>query len=586
MPSALGRRKLSEDDAQKLVNASKSARARELEALQAYYEGKQYDGKADYFDQNSNTPRLERKPCINYKIVKAAVKSRVDLAMGGNRFPRVLSGGSEDDTTFDDRFGLSPQDSQVLDQFNAKLFDVCGLAPCLRESMRIALAGRSVALVGCLRNGMPYLDPVWPALCEPTFDPQDPCLVVKLEIRYRYIERTRDLLLDPSGESVPFVYEYRRVIDGTNDITYVPKPIWDPLDFELGTQEQTKIAHGFGFCPVLWYARDRVSYAVGSYDGCAVHDGMSTDIDGINHALSSRHLAAMYAGDPMLVASGVSPDETLGTMGRTARPQPLPGQTRTEWDNALYGGGDQQAIRKSPGQLYRITDAQGKMQYVTLPPGALDAVSAHASDVCSRTREGLQYVWIDPEKLTGAGDISGKTLAFVFSAEVNAVNGDREDFGRKCFLPALGLIYRMLLKKDPAQIYVPGIKKVSGILARFLVTFEGGRQAFIAPQLKIKWGDMFEPSDVDQSTRVTNATNARDKGVITLATAVEHVKDVFAIQNTDQYVEQLQKEADEKQKRALQNAQDMAAASGGPTQGAPNAAKPATAAPRGLKAAP
>jgi hypothetical protein len=582
---ALGRRKLSEEDAQKLVNAGRSARAKELQGLQSYYEGTQYDGRPAYLDQASNTPRLERKPCINYKLVKAAVQSRVDLAMGGNRFPVVLSGTSEDDSAFDPRFGLDPKDSETLDAFNGKLIDTCGLAQCLREAMRIALASRSVALIGCMRNGKPYLDPVWPKLCEPTFDPKDPDTVVGLEIRYRYIDRVRDLMLDPSGEPVPIVMEYRRVIDASNDTTYAPKEIWDALDTAPSKAVPVggQIAHGFAFCPVWWFARQRTSYAVGNCDGAAIHDGMFTDIDGINHALSSRHLAALYAGDPMVAASGVDPDESFGTVGRVARSQPLPGQPPNEWDNALYGQTPTQAVRKSPGELWRAKDPQAKFYYVTLPPGALEAVSSHADDVCSKTREGLQYVWIDPEKLTGSGDISGKTLAFVFSNEVNAVNGDREDFGRKCLLPALCMVYRMLLAKDPAGIYVPGIAKALPILQKFLVTFDGGRQAIIAPQLRLKWGAMFEPSDVDESTRVSTAIQAKKEGVITTATAVEHVKDVFEIGNTDQYVDQLQKEAAQKQQDAMANAAAMATATASPVA-TPGAAKPPLPA-RGLKQA-
>jgi hypothetical protein len=587
--TASRRRKLTESEADKLVVAGKTPRACELERLQAYYEGTQDDGKPPYLDVNGDTPRLERKPCINYKIVKAAVRSRVALAMGGTRFPVILSQSSEDDSKFDPRFGLDQKSSETLDQFNAKLFDVCGLAACLREAMRIALASRSVALIGCMRRGMPYIDTVWPAICTPTFDPNDPDTVVSLEIRFRFKEYWRDAQLT-SMQWAPLVKEYRRVIDAKTDTTFVAKEVWDIEDVDPSQTADTVIAHGFGFCPVAWYARGKTSYAVGSYDGAAIHDGMFTDVDGINHALSSRHLAAMYTGDPVRVATGVSQADPMGTLARTARSPAIPGQPKTEWDNALYGSNGKQAIRIGPGELLRVEDPSAKVQILTLPPGALEAVSAHAADVCSKTRENLQYVWLDPEQLTGAGDVSGKTLAFIFATEVNAVNEDRDNFGRRCLLPSLGLVYRMMLAKDPAELYVPGIAKAVPVLQKFLVKFDGGQQAFIAPQLKIKWGAMFEPSDVDEATRAATATSALTAGIITKKSAVEHVKDVFEIGNTDQYVDALDKEADDKAAKAVDQAQKMASVTGPPKPGAagaskpaPNAAKPAALAPLGLQ---
>jgi hypothetical protein len=285
----------------------------------------------------------------------------------------------------------------------------------------------------------------------------------------------------------------------------------------------------------------------------------------------------MYTGDPMLCGTGVDPDDSLGTMGRTARAEPLPGEQKSEWDRALYGGGTDGAIRKGPGELWRVPDPTAKLFYLVLPPGALDALDQHAADLCSKERESFRYVWIDPEKLTGSGDISGKTLAFVFSSQVNAVNDDREDLTRACFLPCLGMVYRMLLAvKNPAGVYVPGVQKVLPILKRFLVTLETGAVTFIAPQLEVKWGDMFEPSDADEATRVQTATSAVGK-LITRKTAIDHVKSVFNIENTDQYVDELEKELDDNQQKAIANAQAISGPKDQPGDGAapalPGAAK-------------
>lgn len=566
-------RQLSPEAAQALVNAGKTPRARELERLQAYYDGTQYAGRPAYLDLSTDTPRLERAPCIKYPLVKAAIESDVALCLGDKRFPRVLSMSTENDRLFDPQFGLSEDESAVVDAFNAKLIDLIGFQASMVQAYRTALAARSVALVFCYRGGLPAVDCFWPSICTPTFDPSAPTELTSLEIRYRYIEYVRDAQLT-NGEWWPIVKEYRRVIDAQADTTLVPKEIWDERDFAPSQTPAQVIKHGFGCCPARWYARQRPSVAVGSYDGIALHDGKLEEIDAINHALSSRHLAAMYTGDPMLVGTGISPDETLGTMGRAARITPAdPTAPRTGWDTALYGGsGGDQRIRKGPGELWRTANDKAVLDYLTLPADALTALDNHAQDLCAKVREALRYVWLDPASLAGSGDISGKTLAFVYSSQTSAISQDRLDFGRNCFLPSLGMIYRMLSVKSDGVI-LPGLSKALPILKRFLVETANGPTLFLCPSLQLKWGDYFDKSDVDEATRVSNATSALAAKIILTKTAVEHVRDIFPIDNVDQYVEALANETAQKQADAIAVAQATKPAM--QQTPPPNAAKPA-----------
>jgi hypothetical protein len=586
-------RKLTPADAQRLVDAGKSPRSRELERLQAYYDGTQYAGLVPYLDLASGKPRFERAPCIKYPLAKAAIESNVALAMGGQRFPRVLSMSSENDALLDGDFGLSQPDSETLDAFNAKLIELCGLADAFAHAYRVSQASRSGCLVLGYRNGLPSLDVHWPAFCTPTFNDTNPAQVDALEIRYRYIDRFRDLVIT-GGQWWPIVREYRRVIDGKNDTVFKPKDIWDENDLDPTTQVQSRNPHGFGFCPVVWYARQRPCMTVGGFDGVAVHDGKLDELDAINHALSSRHLAAMYCGDPITTAFGFNDDDLLGTAGRSAQLNPNVTE-RTSWDDAIGSSRQTARIRKGPGELMRSENADASVAYVTLPADALDAIDKHAQDIAAKIREALRYVWLDPTALSGAGDISGKTLAFVFSSQLHAVSQDRGDFGRNCLLPTLATIYRALVAKSDG-VYLPGLAKALPIIKRFLVDTEAGPM-FIAPQLYLKWGDFFEPSDTDEATRVSTATAAATAGLITKQTAVEHVRDVFAIGNVDQYVDALEEEALEKQQKALESAQAMAVIKGPPQPGddqqqgaaSPPAAAAKPAAPpipkRGLKPA-
>jgi len=577
MPNIL-QRKLSISDQRELLNAIKTTRQREAEILQSYYDGNMYEGRPSYLDRESDTPRLERAPCVRYPLVKAAVDSNVALAMGGTRFPRVLSMSSEDDSDFDPDFGLNKADSRTADQFNAKLIGVAGLEQPFRQAYRMAQVARSAVMLLSYRQGLPYVDVISPKICTPTFDDNDPDCVIAVEIRFRYVDSFWNA---DARESWPVVREYRRVIDQKQDVVYATRDVWDKDDITPTSAVQRKTVHGFGFCPVRWYARQRPSFAVGGYDGIAVHDGKLVEIDAINHALSSRHIGAMYAGDPIMFGAGISPDDSFGQPGRVARADMIdPMAKPTEWDRTVWGFGGRSggAIRKEPGALYRVDAPDAKLSFLTLPADALDAIDKHAQDLCSKVREALKYVWIDPEQLTGSGDVSGKTLSFVFSSQVNALNDDRADFWRACMLPTLGLIYRMLVTQSDG-VFLPGLKKTLPILQRFLVQLAGGRTVFMAPQLQARWGDYFEPSDVDEATRVSTSTGALTAGVITTATAVEHIKDVFAISNVDQYVESLAAEKVQRQADAVANAQAMATAAPGqpppPASGAKAAVAPA-----------
>src|SRR5439155_15811494 len=107
------------------------------------------------------------------------------------------------------------------------------------------------------------------------------------------------------------------------------------------------------------------------------------------------------------------------------RIQRMPGEKPTEWDSAMYGAQgatSQSAIKKGANVLWRISNPEAKATLLVLPGDALKATDDNAKDLRARFRESIRYVYIDPEQLTGSGDMSGKTLAFVFANQINFVN--------------------------------------------------------------------------------------------------------------------------------------------------------------------
>lgn len=587
------RKKLNDSEIKSLIDAGKSPRYLELEAYQAYFEGNQYAGRVSFLDQTSDVPLLERAPCVVDGVVANAIESNVALAMGGPRFPRLLSQSKEDDSTFDQRFGLSQPDSETLDRFNAGLVEQCGLQTVFMTATKFAEASRSVALVFSYAAGLPTADVLWAKTCEPEFDPKDPTKVVKLTVRYRFVDTVRDASTQWEWWSV--VKEYLRVIDTKTDTVFEPVEIFDVRDQgNLGNGKKTAVPHGFGVCPVVWYAHMRPTRAYGQKDGICIHENRTAQIDAINQSLSARHSAALYAGSPQMVATGVDSDQDdFGGGGRVARPMRLPGEAQGEWSKALYdhsGASQGGAIRKGANVLWRIGSETGDVKLLTLPGDALKALDDNSRDLRSRMRESIKYIYIDPETLSGSGDVSGKTLAFVYSNQLNFVNQLRDDVWRGLIKPSLSLLYQMLLAKSDG-VYLPGIGKALPILKRFVQTLADGSSAFFFPQIKPKWGGYFEPSDIDEATRVGTAIAAATGKIITTATAVEHIREVFAIENVDQYVDSLATENAQKAADAIARMQATGgdAADPGKVLGAKPPAKQPTAlsaAPNTLKAAP
>lgn len=586
--------KLSPDKVQKLLDCAKTPRVRELELLQSHVEGTAYAGRVPF--NRDDVPLEERAPNVIYRLAAIATESNAAFALGDGRFPTILSLSSESDDVFDQALGLSGDDSAIIDSFNAKLIELAGLETAIGVAYRMAQASKSCALVLGYRSGLPFADLVWSKHCLPSFDdPTDPCKCTKLVIRYRYTEQWRDAVRT-SGEWWTRVFEYLRVIDDVADTVYWPVSVWEDTDegaVEGASPVKTRVTHGFGFCPVHWYARNRKSIVGETFDGEAVHDGLCGMLEQLDLCLSQKQRAGLYCGDPQTVITGVSDEDPIGGVGRRAtgvEPTDVQGGRRWAKSFAPATGPNGGAIKRGAGQVWRISDPGGKAEMLCLPADALAALDSNAKDLAQKLCDDMGVTIVDPSVFSGGGDLSGRTLAFIFSKQINRVSQDRKNIGKCLILPVLNMFYRMLLASTDG-VYLPGLKKVAPILARFYRPIgDGPSRIWFAPHLKLKWGDYFEPSDVDESTRTTTAIAAKQAGIITLKSAVEHVRSVFEIGSVDQYVDALQDETDASAARDAQQAIDIvagttAAKSGEPsaTQ-SPNAAPPATGAPKAKRA--
>lgn len=561
----------SEQEIRLILEAGKSPRCQRIETYQRYWDGTIYEGRVPFLDTTIDTPILNRAPCVVYPITRSAISAITSMAMGLGKFPDILSMTGEDDTSFDERFGLDTEESVVLDAAVKNIIEQTRLESGALQLCETALHSGTCVAVVCIHGGRLVVSQLDPKYCTPVFDPQAGERVVSVEICYRYVV---DFWAPTEQKWLKKVMQYRRVIDEKSDTTYKPVEVENASHFPTpGTPDKDKTyAHGFGFCPVIWYAHRASGMDASDIDGKPIHWGLTSQLDALNFAYSQRHRAALYAGDPQYYEIGVDPDVDIQATGQaaviaqTTAANPSGRPMNGGWAFGTGGRGGPARRKKGPGVVWQTRNADAKIGMLTLPGDALKAIDEHAEDLRKKVAEAFGWVSIDPSQLKGAGDISGKTLAFIFSQQVATCNALREDFGRRCLLPLMNLIYRVILassKNAKGALYLAGLEELRKVLEKFAAPV--GEEASIKwfePAQKLVWGPYFEPSDVDEATRTATAMQTWQAGGIQLSTAVQHVADIFGIRNVDQYVEQLKQENEEKAQQEIDRAGQMAQSTG------------------------
>lgn len=522
-----------------------------------------------------------------YQIAERAIHSNRDLCLGEGRWPAVTACPAEDDSQFDERFGLDEEDSATLNRFieaivhQARLRSVCGQ---LFESAQ----GCGTAVAICMvRNGKLCVDTKPAKVCTPTFNTEDPSIVDSLEIRYPYEHHYFD---DEDKKHKIEVRLYRRVIDATADTTYLPivanehgeEP--DPSRWRPDLDPSKTMEHGLGFCPVVWYRHLPKCVQGEQIDGEAIHCRLLDEIDALNMALSQRQRSALLAGDPQIVETGVDEMEQPGAMGQG--PRLLMGDdVERAWRDRRAGVASSAPTsvntgrKRGPGTIWSYTNENAKVDLLALPGDALKAIEDAGNANLSRLKEMLHVVLIDPESTKIGSDVSGRALEWLHNPQINRCNQYREDFGDNCILPLVNMLLRIVLAKgraNPAALRIgavkssaakrkeaeaatdeapqsgprmPGLAKILPILERFEQpgTRDDGTSApqWFAPDLELVWGPYFAATEVDQKTAQDMAQSALEAKMITQRTAVEKIAPFYGIKNVDQYVEALDGEARE-----------------------------------------
>ena len=547
-----------------------------LERFEKYVEGTQYDGKFPFMGQGEDAPPIqERAPCVVYGVAKNAIQDLVDFIAGEGRYPQISAASSEDDEDLDDEWGLDEDASALLERWvNGPLSKASRLRAAFSDALTMAMTAGGVAVVGAVRNGQPCLQALPAKWCTPSFDPMSG-EVIALEVFYPYLV---EVFSEQERKWVERCLLYKRRIDAQRDVVFLPgegradgtQPAWqeDPA--------QT-VTHGLGFCPVRWFAFDRREPTAAHFDGKPLHQFLLDEIDALNMALSMRHRAAFYSGDPQIWETGVEADVNPAPMARFARVQveaqaagPNGQRVGVFTASPRSWGGRGAARKKGAGVVWRYPSELSKVGMLTLPDGSLGGIDEHASDLRKKIAEDLSVVLLDPTDVKAVGALSGKALAFVFARQVSRGDRIRMDAGDGLLLPCIDMLLRLCLAvhtKQPGGLRVPGMKKVAEVLSSFVQDVEvqgppaaeggeptkGVAKSWFGPRLELQWGRYFPPSAEEENFIVTMCVAAKNAGLMPDEILIEKLRDVFHFGSAEELMERLEKQAKKKQEEALAN---------------------------------
>jgi hypothetical protein len=448
--------------ARQAVLKNTSLRQARLENLERWVEGTQYDDRPSWWSDDK--PLWERAPCIVYPVARIAIQSNTDLVLGEGRFPVFSSKPGEGEA--DEENGLNEVDSVTLDRFIVEHHRLCCFRAHCRYAFASAQACGSVLAVHGVRNGRPRADLIPAKWANPKLDALG--AVTSVEIRYPYIEEFRR----QNGTWAARAMLYRRVIDATRDVTYLPAEARE-TGAEPSWVEDTAltVTHGLGFCPAVWYPFMRGCVPVNQVDGNAVHAGLLDEIQAHDIALSQRHRGALLS-EPQICEIGVVPGYSPTEIGSkplvpaTAKGGKI-GPDNPELTGAGYGSPSPgKARKKGPGYPWQYSDPSTKVELLCYPGEALKAQDDNARDLRMKLQEALCVVFLDPESIKFASTTSGKALEAIKQKQLDRCDQYRDDLRDNFLLPSVDMQLRIAHKLGKG-LRVPGVSKVLSLLQKF-----------------------------------------------------------------------------------------------------------------------
>jgi len=542
--------------AQKEVRANLNPRYMRLDTFERYVIGTQYDGMPDWY--NDSVPLLERAPTVIEPMAAKSIESFISLAMGEGRWPTITVKVGEN-SAFDEALMLTDEGKQRLDRGIDNIIDQSRFKQACRQSLSAAMGcGTSVSIVA-VKDGKLVIESTRAKWCTPVFDRERPSIITSLEIRYPYLNQYKDTQTKKWKVETLL---YRRVITDISDITYKPAKAHEDGEEPDRWAVEFQYDHNFGFCPVVWYAFDRENGTVNEVDGHPIHEYVLDEIDCLNRSLSQHDRAALYAGDPQPVEIGVDGDHNPAPTGRRAQPirhyageSPAIKEQNAKWSMGGSTVATAGVRRKGPGVVWRYPSKDSKVAFLSLPPGALDAIQQNVNDLREQIAEALNWVRVDPSNIKNAigsaGNLSGRALQWLYRRQTDRCDSIRPDFEDGYMRPTLNMLLRVVLsvvRAGEGQLYLAGQNDLAVALQQFEQTVTAGQDVvglrWFSPPLNVQWGDYFEPTAIDADAINRIVREDLMGGLITQETAIKRIAPFYDIENPEEYAFKMKHDID------------------------------------------
>lgn len=468
-------------------------RAVVMRRREAYWKGEQYadrqldvngyrKGSPGVYGSAARTPAWsERDPGACWNIKGEVVSELTDWTLGGDSWCRLVV---EDDLAAEDWL------TTIAQQTN--LGDVVAQARDYGGAMGTAVVSFKV------KDGEYMLEAHNPRLCWP--------------LAWRDADRHRPA-------SVAMVYRGDNVLAETADDLPMLARVWTEQDETLYRRDKApdgdkerwvwaeveRVAHNFGFCPVVWHPQNSLD---GSHDGCPDGEGTEGLIDEANELAAAAGCTTKRNADDTLV---VQEDPALN-----------PGAIRKGGFNTIFARGGA-AYLSQEGDSARICEelAEKRAQRVYRLSGV---------------------VMVDLDTLGKA--TTGEALKRLFQRTLKTAGALRRDYAKGLIVPLAQMLLqsaRKLRGRGLTLVVPPKVKRDGALEATVESARDPGKSSFVS----CAWPETFPPTLDDLQKLVTSArAGAGDKQVLSRKTAVTWIAgSPIPVSNVDQELKEI--EADE-----------------------------------------
>lgn len=524
---------------ERIMRQGLSPRQQDLNRLWAYYCAEQYDackigwnGKeiqddlqhesisrtgvmppgfynASAFDEMPLEYRRARAP---YHLVRVVVNRFTSLLFSERRRPKIKVEGAPD----------GDPDAQT---FIENLIKASRFWVRLSQARKYGGGIGSVGVTFRFTNGTPVIEVHDPRWCTPFFKDRATGELEGLEIRFMYPEEIRN---PETGVLEEVWFWYRRTIDETEDVTYVPAPVGE--GDEPIWEVETATVHQLSEFPGVWIRNTETDAVDGEPDCHGVFDTS----DEIDMLISQASQGALENCDPTLhIADDSEANEGIKK-------------------------GSRNAIK---------TSVNGKIVYVEMTGAGVETALKVAERLRRDALEVTQCI-LDNDQIAGPA-MTATEIERRQESMFDRGDAFREQYGQTGAKPLLEKMIRAIVKLGSGL-------QVAGEIRRATFAVPGNLQAIanrdVATPLSISldWPPWVTRGPTDAQAAAGAASIAVAGQILSKQKALEYIATYFGIDDTAEAMGQLNAESQAANDAMTQNLIDASRAPGAETPPANN----------------